>query len=192
MREKEIARGNSRWDPGAMKTLLAAIGLGALWTVSGLAGELPLDVFVVEGGAKENNKVDEGATYGEGQALEKTITYSLKVENKSMEPITAVTFKVYSVGGQNWIDKTLTRKKLVVVKVLEKTVDLPATASQEIPLGDVIFKSTITHNGNTTWYGGQIYDGYVLEISHDGKIDDVKAGNPNWRKAYDEYLQKNG
>jgi len=136
---------------------------------------------------------------GVGQSVDRNIAFSATLHNKGMDDLANVGIKLYVMAGPNSYNLDHTRLRLHVAQVLSQD-NIPILSAQDaqVSLGNVDFASqtatTVQGNSNgvvaTTYYSGDIFQGYVIEIYIDGKLADVRIGNGSLKSAYEDYLDK--
>ena len=136
---------------------------------------------------------------GTGQSVDRNIAFSATLHNKGMDDLANVGIKLYVMAGPNSYNLDHTRLRLHVLQVLSQD-NIPILSAQDahVSLGNVDFASQVatTVSGNingvvaTTYYSGDIFQGYVIEVYIDGKLADVRIGNGSLKSAYEDYLAK--
>ncbi|MDE1171003.1 MAG: hypothetical protein PW734_07330 [Verrucomicrobium sp.] len=139
--------------------------------------------------------IDRG-TKGKGKETVTAPTFTVKLSNTGMDDMPNITLKLYVAVAHNWIrTETEDQRQGRIQEILEGKASLPAGASQEVEMGSVEVKSSVTGDSthHVTWFGGAVYQGYVLEIYSNGALYRVKVGgNTAARRAYDEYKKNTG
>lgn len=158
-----------------MKILLLSSVLVA-WAACAVAGPESLRFQFLADRDKDKEDMQD-TKYGDGKLTVSVHRYKLRIENTGAEAVDSLQASLYVVAeGFDWSKET----PLEVFNT-QKRNDVKAEGfdTYDVLFDPVQLQQSLSKQGNTLWKTGHEMSGFVLEVTHQGKVvfTDSKGGS---------------